>query len=118
MLIKDGQALGLLGEVDTVIRQDRNVDARAAPPAALRVRPARGDDILKYAAAAEQRQSHPVATAIMHTGPGSGLSVPSIDEAEYRAGYGLSMTIDGTTVAWGRAVRKWKGSRCRRPWST
>ena len=105
LLIKDGRALELLSEVDTVVF-DKTGTLTLGQPHVRRLyarAPHGGDDILKYAAAAEQRQSHPVATAIMHAARARGLSVPSIDEAEYKAGYGLSVTVDGSAVRVGSA---------------
>lgn len=50
------------------------------------------------AAAAEQHQSHPLARAILHAARARGLTLPAIDEAEYRLGYGLTMTVEGRPV--------------------
>jgi Cu2+-exporting ATPase len=105
LLIKDGRSLELLSEVDTVVF-DKTGTLTLGQPHVRRLyarAPHGGDDILKYAAAAEQRQSHPVATAIMHAARARGLFVPAIDEAEYKAGYGLSVTVEGSAVRVGSA---------------
>ena len=63
--------------------------------------PYTGQDILCLAAAAEQYQSHPIAKAIVHMASAQGLAIPPLDEAEYKVGYGLTVTIDKRTVCVG-----------------
>jgi Cu2+-exporting ATPase len=54
--------------------------------------------VLGLAAAAEQHQSHPIGAAILHAARARGLPVPRMTEADYRMGYGLTVTVDGATV--------------------
>ena len=46
------------------------------------------DEILTLAAAAEQRQTHPIARAILMAAEARQLEVPEIDEAQVEIGYG------------------------------
>jgi P-type E1-E2 ATPase len=50
--------------------------------------------LLRYAAAAEQRQSHPVAKAILQAAREHQLPLPNIAEAAYAIGYGISVRVD------------------------
>jgi Cu2+-exporting ATPase len=103
LLIKDGRTLELLPDVDTVVFD--KTGTLTLPQ--LHVRrlytraPHTANDILRLAAAAEQHQSHPVGLAIMHVARARELFVPPIDEAEYRVGYGLTVTVDRSTVCVG-----------------
>ena len=60
-------------------------------------------DVLKYAAAAEYKQSHPIALAILEEANARQLVVPQVDETEYKVGYGLSVTLIGQIVRVGSA---------------
>ena len=103
LLIKDGRTLELLNDVDTVVF-DKTGTLTLGQPHVRRLY-TRGShaaaDILRLAAAAEQHQSHPVAAAIMHAARTRGLSVPSIDEAEYKLGYGITVTAERSVVCVG-----------------
>ncbi len=54
--------------------------------------------LLTYAAAAEHRQTHPIARAILQEASRRGLSVPAISEAAYEIGYGIKVTLDGKLI--------------------
>src|SRR5262249_55253189 len=56
------------------------------------------NDILTYAAAAEYRQTHPIAKAILEQARAQQLMLPEMDQAEYKVGYGISVVIDYATV--------------------
>jgi P-type E1-E2 ATPase len=49
------------------------------------------DEVLRYAAAAEHRQTHPIARAILAESANRGLSLPPVERAQYEVGYGLSV---------------------------
>jgi Cu2+-exporting ATPase len=103
LLIKDGRTLELLNEVDTVVFDKTGTLTLAQPYVARLYRRSAyaADDVLRMAAAAEQRQVHPIARAILHVAGDRGLSMPAVDEAEYRAGLGLTVRIDGRAVCVG-----------------
>ena len=100
ILIKDGRTLELIHEVDTVVF-DKTGTLTIEQPHIGRIHPYlsyKAEEILRLAAAAEQHQSHPIARAIMHAARDQDLSLPPLDQAEYKAGYGLSVTVDTRTV--------------------
>ncbi len=54
--------------------------------------------VLRLAAAAEQRQSHPIAQAILAAAAERKLDLPTLDEAHYELGFGLSAWLQGRRV--------------------
>jgi len=58
-------------------------------------------ELLRYAAAAEAKQSHPVARAIIQTAADQGLALPLLKDAEYKVGYGLKAETAGRTTVVG-----------------
>ena len=56
------------------------------------------NEILRYAAAAEYTQTHPIAQAILQEARTRDVYIPAIDEATYRIGYGLTVTADSRPV--------------------
>lgn len=55
-------------------------------------------EVLTFAAAAEYRQTHPVARAILEEAARQKLSLPAIDHAHYDVGYGLRVRLDGKLI--------------------
>ncbi len=100
VLVKDGRALDLLCEVDTVLFDKTGTLTRERPEVG-RVIAANGFDpleILRLAAAAEGRFHHPIALAILHKAAEYDLSLPSTDATQYKVGYGITVGIDGHRV--------------------
>lgn len=105
ILIKDGRALETLARVNTVIfdktgtltRQQLHVtdihsfDSYTA------------EDVLSHAAAAEYKQSHPVANAILHEAHIRQLDIPPIRNARCEIGYGLKVGVGESQVHIGSA---------------
>jgi Cu2+-exporting ATPase len=54
--------------------------------------------LLRFAAAAEQRFHHPIALAILHKAEEQGLRLPPTDATQYKVGYGITVGIDGHRV--------------------
>lgn len=105
ILIKDGRALEALNEVDTVIF-DKTGTLTLEQPHISNIYTCNGlceDDLLTYAAAAEQRQSHPIAKAILQAARMRTLSLPTIDEAQYQIGYGIKVNLSGKFICVGSA---------------
>jgi Cu2+-exporting ATPase len=100
ILIKDGRSLELLNQVDTIVFDKTGTLTEEQP----HVGTIHGcssfsdNEILTYAAAAESKQTHPLAQAIRQAAENRQLELPSIDESEYQVGYGLTVSIDGQTV--------------------
>ena len=96
ILIKDGRALELLSQVDTIVF-DKTGTLTLSQPYVGKIHSCSDydtGDILAYAAAAEYKQTHPIALAILEEAQSQKLSLPDIDEAEYQVGYGIQVTIN------------------------
>jgi Cu2+-exporting ATPase len=105
ILIKDGRALELLSAVDTVVF-DKTGTLTMEQPSVGEIHTFDGadaDTVLCYAAAAEARQSHPIARAIVQRASERGLSMPALEHARYRVGYGIEAEISGRQVRVGSA---------------
>jgi Cu2+-exporting ATPase len=103
VLIKDGRALDLLCEVDTVLFDKTGTLTRERPEVG-RMIAANGLDalqILRFAAAAERRFHHPIALAILQKAEEEGLHLPLTETTQYKVGYGITVGIDGHRVRLG-----------------
>ena len=100
ILVKDGRALERLPAVDTVVF-DKTGTLTLEQPHVEQIHCCPGfaaADVLALAAAAEQRQNHPIAQAILAAAAQRRLDVPPLDEAHYEIGYGLTAQIQGRLV--------------------
>ena len=85
-----------MGKVDIVVF-DKTGTLTQEMPHVGRLFTCQGIDepqLLTYAAAAEHRQTHPIARAILQEAETRGLSVPAVSEAAYEIGYGIKVTLD------------------------
>jgi Cu2+-exporting ATPase len=100
ILVKDGRALELMGEIDTVLFDKTGTLTRERPEVG-RIIAANGfseTDILMFAATAEQKFHHPIATAILHKAEEMGVALAKTDDTQYKVGYGISVGINGRTI--------------------
>ena len=100
ILVKDGRALELMNEVDTVLFDKTGTLTRERPEVG-RVIAADGlapNRILGFAAAAERKFHHPIALAILHKAQELGLPLPPTDDTQYKVGYGITVQVEGHTV--------------------
>lgn len=100
ILIKDGRSLELLGGVDTLVF-DKTGTLTLPEPRVGRIHVVDGlgeNEVLRYAAAAEYRQTHPIARAIQTEASLRNLPPSDIDAAAYQIGYGIKVQIEGHTV--------------------
>jgi P-type E1-E2 ATPase len=100
VLVKDGRALDILCEIDTIIFDKTGTLTRERPEIG-RIVAANGfspAQILAFAAAAEQRFHHPIALAILDKAADQGLQLPATDETQYRVGYGITVGVDGRRI--------------------
>ena len=100
ILVKDGRALELMNEVDTVLFDKTGTLTRERPEVS-RVITANGfkeNDVLRYAATAEHKFHHPIALAILHKAEELGIELATTDETQYKVGYGISVGIEGHTI--------------------
>lgn len=105
ILIKDGRTLEVLNQVDTVVF-DKTGTLTLQQPYVGQIYTCNGmraDELLTYAAAAETKQSHPIAHAIVQAAHERDLCVPALDEAHYEVGYGITIQVAGRCVRVGSA---------------
>ena len=105
ILVKDGRALESLRHVDTIVF-DKTGTLTLDEPTVVAVHetgawPAH--QVLRLAAAAEFRQSHPIARALLAKAEEWELSIPLPDEASYHVGYGIRVEVEGRLVRVGSA---------------
>jgi len=100
ILIKDGRALELLSQVDTIIFDKTGTLTQEQPCVGALYTCADWDEneLLSHAAAAEYKQTHPVARAILKEASVRGLGMPKIEEAKYEMGYGIEVTLNQKAV--------------------
>lgn len=105
ILVKDGRIFESLRQVDTVVF-DKTGTLTLEQPTVEAIHPVNGFDassVLRYAAAAEYRQPHPVAKAIIAKAQAEQIDLPPLDEAHYEVGYGIKVNIEGQTIRVGSA---------------
>jgi len=105
ILVKDGRALELLRNVDTFLFDKTGTLTRERPEVGrvLTFGEHGEHDLLRWAAAAESKFSHPIAKAIVDKAKELGLELPAIDDSQYHVGYGITVGVDGHTVRIGSA---------------
>lgn len=99
ILVKDGRSLELLQAVDTVVfDKTGTLTLEQFQVCQIHVcATVHPTQVLRYAAAAEQRQTHPLAKAILAEAQAHHLSLPSQFDTHYELGYGVKvwLTPDG-----------------------
>ena len=100
ILIKDGRALDLMNEIDTVLFDKTGTLTRERPEVGA-IHACNGWDeeaILRYTAAAEQKFHHPIALAILHAAEERDLHLPPVEDSELKVGFGITVQLDGHSV--------------------
>lgn len=100
ILIKDGRSLELLSGVDTVVF-DKTGTLTIEQPHVGCIHvwgDVDQDELLRLAAAAEYKQAHPIAKAVLQAANERKLTLPSIDNARYDIGFGIKVELDQQTV--------------------
>lgn len=100
VLFKGGAAIEALATVRTVAF-DKTGTLTAGRPAVVRLASMGGmseDDLLRRAAAVDQRATHPLARAIVAAAAERGLTLPEARETEGLPGLGARAILDGETV--------------------
>lgn len=105
ILVKSGRALEAMSDVDTFLFDKTGTLTRERPEVGkiLTYEGYQPNTILTWAAAAENKFSHPIAKAILDRFDGLGLELPATDETKYQVGYGITVGIDGHIVRVGSA---------------
>ena len=100
ILIKDGRTLELLKKVDTVVFDKTGTLTLEQPQVGhiYTCQHYQVEDVLTYAAAAEHKQNHPIAKAIQDKALALQLPLPDISAAEYKIGYGITVTLNEQLV--------------------
>ena len=104
LFIKDGRSLQLIAEIDTIVF-DKTGTLTASGFTVERVHVVTGsrERALILAAAAEVRQSHPIAKALVAEAAASGLEVPPQEEVCTHLGNGVQARVQGEEVLVGSA---------------
>lgn len=100
ILVKDAQALETLRDVDTFVF-DKTGTLTVERPIIAHIyadTDTSERDVLWFAALAEQRQSHPIAEAIMAAARAENIELPHLDESAYEVGFGLRVEWDHHTI--------------------
>ena len=100
ILVKDGRALELLADIDTIVF-DKTGTLTEEQPRVSQIHCVNGfaeDDILSLAAAAEHRQTHPVARAIIQAAEERGLEAPGHEHTQVELGHGLRARVQARDV--------------------
>ncbi|MCX6050680.1 MAG: HAD-IC family P-type ATPase, partial [Chloroflexi bacterium] len=95
VLVKDASALEQLSSVDTIVF-DKTGTLTLEMPHIAQIHTLHGrhaEQVLFFAAAAEARQTHPIARAILDAAIDLNLQLPAIDQAHYEVGYGLKVRL-------------------------
>jgi Cu2+-exporting ATPase len=95
ILVKAAGGLEELVQIDTVVF-DKTGTLTEEIPTVTQIHSAGqlpADEVLRLAAAAETRQTHPIARAILKAAEARDLHLPPIDEAHYEVGYGLEVRL-------------------------
>lgn len=97
ILVKEGNALEKLHKIDTVLF-DKTGTLTVEQPHVVAIHPSAllsKVDVLRLAAAAEHRQTHPVAQAILAVAAEQQLVIPKVADAHYEIGYGIKVRVAG-----------------------
>lgn len=100
ILLKDGRSLELLSDVDTVLF-DKTGTLTISQPHVAAIHCAAGfaeERLLTLAAAAEVRQTHPIAKAILAEARTRRLALPDIEHARYEVGYGILVELEDQKI--------------------
>jgi heavy metal translocating P-type ATPase len=105
ILVKDGRALELMRSVDTFLFDKTGTLTHERPEVGrvLTFEEHSEEQILQWAAAAENKFSHPIAKAIFAKFRSLGLSMPETNDSKYHVGYGITVDVDGHTIRVGSA---------------
>jgi heavy metal translocating P-type ATPase len=100
ILVKDGRALELMNEIDTVLFDKTGTLTRERPEVGeiVAANDHKPEEVLLYAAAAERKFHHPIALAILHKAEEMGLDLPATDDTQYQVGYGIRVGVDGHVI--------------------
>jgi len=99
ILVKSGRALEALAELDAVVF-DKTGTLTTGDQHVERVFGYNLDEteVLRLAAGAEQRLSHPIARAVVQEATARGIEIPDRPASSYEVGKGVVATVEGRTM--------------------
>ena len=100
ILVKDGRALERLPRIDTVVF-DKTGTLTLDRQQVVQIHACANyaeAEVLWFAATAEQRQTHPIAQAILAAAAERQMVLPPLSEAHYELGFGLTTWMQGQRV--------------------
>jgi Cu+-exporting ATPase len=103
ILIRSGEAIQTLKEIDTLVL-DKTGTLTRGEPGVTDVVPAGdrdGEDVLRWAAAAETGSEHPLGRAVVERARGRGLEIAGADAFEAVTGKGVTARVEGREVVVG-----------------
>jgi Cu2+-exporting ATPase len=105
ILIKDGRSLELLNQVDTIVFDKTGTLTEELPHVGSIYCCADEDEatVLRYAAAAEHKQKHPLARAILAAAEQRNLHLPAVKDSECHMGFGVLVHTDSQDIHVGSA---------------
>ncbi|MEK8021090.1 MAG: heavy metal translocating P-type ATPase [Candidatus Parabeggiatoa sp.] len=105
ILVKDGRVLESLRQVDTVVFDKTGTLTLEQPTIGTIHLLAHYDEnqLLRYAASAEYRQSHPIAKAIIDKAHEQGITPSTPEATSCEVGYGIKVQLEPRTVRVGSA---------------
>lgn len=100
ILIKDGRVLDVFSQIDTVVFDKTGTLTKEQPHVGCiySCSAYTEQEILSYATAAEYKQTHPIAMAILQAAKREQLVIPSVDDSDYKVGYGLTVKLDNALI--------------------
>lgn len=98
ILIKDGRALEKLLEVNTIIFDKTGTLTTEIPlvTKVLSCSQLSKQELLQYASSAEQRQTHPIAKAILYKANEDRIINYKVENSNYTMGYGIQVIFEST----------------------
>jgi len=105
VLVKSGRALEAMSDIDTYLFDKTGTLTRERPEVGRILTFGKHEEntILSWAAAAENRFSHPIAKAILDRFHTLDLPMPDTDDTKYAVGYGVTVGVHGHVVRVGSA---------------
>jgi Cu2+-exporting ATPase len=101
ILVKDGHVLEELIHIDTFIFDKTGTLTQELPKVGQIILCSKRyteEEVLFYAAVAEQKSVHPIARAIVSRAEEQQMELPGIHDSSYDIGYGITVEIDDKTI--------------------
>ncbi len=100
VLLKGGEAIDVLSQVDTVVFDKTGTLTRGRLKATdiLPLTDVTPDTLLALAAAAEAHYAHPVAKAVVRAAADRGVAVPAAGQVDFVVAHGVSAYVDGVQI--------------------